>query len=201
MAEKIIAIDADDTLFDENTAIRLFMNETYGYTHTAEDYQVDAPYDGNWDQLWQVDDATAADMFQAFLQSDHKRDLQPIPGAQEALQKLKQNYDLVIVIPRDAQMVELTHVALDQHFPNIFSDVHFVPLWGNGEKVSKAEICTEIGAKALVDDCFEHCELAAGTGVPALLFGDYGRNRYQVAPSGVTRCPDWQSVLAHIDKL
>ena len=38
MTKKIIAVDADDTLFDENTAVRLYMNHHYGFNHTEADY-------------------------------------------------------------------------------------------------------------------------------------------------------------------
>ncbi|GAC1391760.1 MAG: hypothetical protein NVSMB46_05400 [Candidatus Saccharimonadales bacterium] len=40
MHKTVIAVDANDTIFDENTAVRLYMNATYGMNHKAEDYDV-----------------------------------------------------------------------------------------------------------------------------------------------------------------
>jgi hypothetical protein len=112
-----------------------------------------------------------------------------------ALQELQKSYDLVIVTSRDHRTVSLTHESLALHYPDIFSDVHFVPLWGNGEKVTKAKICNEIGASYLIDDSFEHCKLAAEVGISAILFGSYGWNRTQALPAHVTRCKTWDDVL------
>ncbi len=43
---KTIAVDIDDVLADENRAMWQFINETYGMTHTLEDYDITAPYWG-----------------------------------------------------------------------------------------------------------------------------------------------------------
>jgi uncharacterized HAD superfamily protein len=194
MTKKILAVDADDTLFDENTAIRLYMNDTYGFRHTAEDYLVTGPFDSYWERIWNVSPAKTHEMYESFVVSAYKQHLQPLPGALSALQTLKQEYQLVVVTSRDHRTVQWTHDALAEHYPDIFSDVHFAPLWGNGEKVTKAKICNEIGASYLIDDCFEHCQLAAEADVPAILFGDYGWNREQSLPANVVRCKDWNAV-------
>ena len=194
MPKKIIAVDADDTLFDENTAVRLFMNEKYGLDHTPDDYDIVAPYEGYWENIWQLDPDEMDARYEAFIVSSHKANLQPFPHAIKVLRYLRKDYDLVVVTSRDQRTVEVTHHSLAQHYPDIFQDVHFVPLWGNGEKVTKAMICNEIGASYLIDDGYDHCRLAAEAGVTALLFGDYGRNRTQKLLSGMIRAVDWTEV-------
>lgn len=198
MKKLIIAVDADDTIFDENNAVREFMNETYGFAHTEADYLVEGPFDKYWERIWNVSPEEMDEMYEAFVVSTHKANLRPIKGAFEALQKLKENYELVVVTARDHRAVELTHTALAEHYPDIFGDVHFTPLWGNGEKVTKAKICNEIGASYLIDDSFDHCILASEAGVNAFLFGDYGWNRPQELPAGIRRCGNWDEVLALI---
>lgn len=195
MTKKIIAVDADDTIFDENTAVRLFMNETYGFRHTEADYMREGPFETYWERIWNVSPQKMLEMYEQFVTSTHKRNLEPITGAVDALRKLKEAYELVVVTSRDHRAVEFTHHSLAEHYPEIFSDVHFTPLWGNGEKVTKAMICNEIGASYLVDDSFEHCQLASEAGVSAILFGNYGWNCYQELPQKVTRCRDWDAVL------
>ncbi len=194
MTKKIIAVDADDTIFDENTAIRLFINKTYGFNHNEADYLVEGPFNNYWEDIWKVGPEKMHEMYEKFVTSDDKKNLKPIADAIETLHQLKDQYTLVVVTSRDGRAVELTHESLSSHYPDIFSDVYFTPLWGNGEKVTKAKICDEIGASYLIDDNFEHCKLAADTNVEALLFGNYGWNRYQELPPKITRCKSWEDV-------
>ncbi|QQS18799.1 HAD hydrolase-like protein [Candidatus Saccharibacteria bacterium] len=194
MTKKIIAIDADDTLFDENTAVRHFMNNHYGFKHTAKDYLVEGPFDNYWENIWHKNSAETTTMYEEFVVSSYKENLKPITGALSVLNELNKQYDLVIVTSRDQRGIKMTHSSLALHYPNIFSDVHFVPLWGDGSEATKAKICSEIGASYLIDDCFEHCLLAAEAGISAILFGDYGWNRQQNLPKGIIRCKDWEAV-------
>ncbi len=194
MTKQIIAVDADDTIFDENTAVRLFMNDTYGFKHTEADYLTEGPFDSYWEHIWNMDAKQTHDMYEQFVVSSYKQNLKPITGAIEVLRKLKDTYELVIVTTRDNRTTGLTHRALSEHYPDIFTDVHFTPLWGNGEKVTKAMICNEIGATYLIDDSFEHCKLAAEDDVKAILFGDYGWNRTQDLPPTISRCKNWEEV-------
>jgi 5'(3')-deoxyribonucleotidase len=181
-------------LFDENNAIRLYMNDTYGFKHTEADYLVTGPFENYWERIWQLDPEQAQKRYEAFVVSSYKENLEPMKDALDTLKNLRKRYDLVIVTSRDHRTVEWTHNALSKHYPNIFDDVHFVPLWGNGEKVTKAKICVEIGASYLLDDNYEHCKLAAETGIEAILFGDYGWNRNQALVKGMVRCKNWQAV-------
>ena len=192
--KEIIAIDADDTLFNENDAVREYMNETYGFTHTKKDYLKPGEFFGYWERIWNVEPSQADEMYEGFLASSHKALLPPVEGAIDAITSLKEKYELVIVTSRGAAQQELTHSALAEHFPRAFADVHFVPLWGGGEKATKAKICNEIGATTLIDDNYEHCRLAAEAGVRAILFGDYGWNRNQDLVPGIVRCTNWAAV-------
>src|SRR5665213_1365983 len=150
--KQIIAVDADDTLFDENTAIRLFMNQTYGFQHSPEDYQTVGPHMRYWEGIWNLSPDETAAGYEAFVISAQKKDMQPLPHALEVLHELKQTYELVIITARDHRSVDMTHHSLTEHYPDIFKDVHFVPLWGDGVNVTKARICNEIGASYLIDD-------------------------------------------------
>ena len=72
-----------------------------------------------------------------------------------------------------------------EHFPGIFSDLHFGNHFGRAAapgaaakpKVSKPEMCRAIGAVALVDDSADYAAQCAEAGVPTVLFGEYGWNR------------------------
>lgn len=194
MIKPILAVDVDDTILDENNAVRLYMNAYYGFKHRKEDYLIDGPFDTYWEHIWNVDKEKMSQMYEEFAHSSYKKDMKPIKNAIRVLQKLNEKYDLAIVTSRGKSVVDITHKSLDAHYPDIFRDVHFVPLWGKGEKATKAQICNEIGASCLIDDSFEHCKLAAEAGVNAILFGDYGWNRTQELPSRINRCKNWEEV-------
>lgn len=195
MPKPIIAVDADDTIFDEKTAVRLFHNQKYGTNNTDEDCLTPGTYGIYWGKLWGTDNAETARRYHEFaVQEKHKRTLPPLPGAIEVLRRLKQRYELVIITARGERAVDITHKTLDEHYPSIFKDVHFTPLWGASQEATKAEISQEIGAKYLIDDCFEHCELAAEVGVEGLVYGDYGWNRTQKLKPGMTRVKNWMEV-------
>jgi uncharacterized HAD superfamily protein len=199
-SKQIIAVDADDTLFDENTAVRLFHNARYGTSHTEEDYLTASKFGWFWKPIWGTDQAETEKRYEEFVQHKLVHGLEPIKHAADTLNALKKRYDLVIVTARDQRGVVMTHQALSEHYPGLFDDVHFVPLWGGGDrKATKAQICNEIGASYLIDDAFEHCLLAAESGVEALLFGHYGWNRTQQAVPNMTRVKNWQEVKEYFD--
>lgn len=199
MVKPIIAVDADETLFDENNAVRLFHNEKYGTNHTAEDYLVEGEFWFYWEAMWGTERAESERRYEEFIQYKLTHHLPALPGALAALQELKKKYELVVVTMRDERSVVITHDALTKQFPEVFQDVHFVPLWGGKPDATKAEICTAIGAEYLIDDSFGHCQLAAQAGIKALLFGDYGWNRTVTLSLGVTRAKDWPAVLEYFD--
>ncbi len=174
--KEMIAIDIDDVMANENHAIMRFVNERYGLKHTPEEYDIIAPYWGYWEHVWGVDGIEGAERYQEFVKAKIARDidLEPLPGAITTIDKLKSRYDFTVVTARTNAMADITRLWLQEHFANTFRDIHFVELWGEGEKVTKAKICQEIGAQYLLDDSVEHCSLADEVGIQALLFGDYG---------------------------
>jgi FMN phosphatase YigB (HAD superfamily) len=198
MSKPILAIDADDTIYDENNALRLYINDHYGFRHTVADYQVEAPFETYWEDIWNVTPEKMSLMYKEFAHSDYKKELNPIKGALETLQKLKENYELVVVTSQGKSVVDITHYSLVKHYPDIFKDVHFVPLWGGKNKATKAQICNEIGASYLIDDSFEHCRIATEAGVKAIVFGDYGWNKSQELPEGAVRCQNRGEVFMHL---
>ncbi len=199
MKRPIIAVDADDTLFDENEAVRLFHNRTYGTTHTAEDYRIEGEFHDYFESVWKTDAEEAGRRYENFIAWKLANNLPPLPGASTTLKFLKQTYELVVVTMRDERSVAMTHQALSEHYSDIFSDVHFVGLWGAGDKVTKAMICQEIGAGYLIDDGFHHCELAAASGVEGLLFGEYGWSRTKQLRPHMTRVKNWAAVRKYFD--
>jgi len=132
---------------------------------------------------------------QAFLE------LEPVPGALEALSKLRSlGFELQAVTSRPAETRETTNQYLAKFFPGIFSDLHFV------QSPHKGIVCSNIGAFVLVDD--QPCNLsdALEHGVQAIVFdfdGLYSWNHGQEPSSrdgkrsAIRKC-SWEAVLEWI---
>ncbi len=192
MKKPSIAIDLDDVLASHAEAFIKFSNNYYGTNLSIEDYTE------HWAKIWQVTDKEIERRSLEFHTPKRTTAFEIKEKAYSSLLKLKGQYDLYVVTARRKMLVEVTYEWVNQNFPNIFSGVHFVPIWEPNNTVTKAEICKKIGATYLVDDLAQHCNLAADGGIKALLFGDYSWNRHESLHENVTRCKDWDAILAFL---
>lgn len=197
---KTIAIDLDEVLSAQTEAIRLFINKRYNLDLTPEDYLISAPYWRYWEKVWGVSEEEGARRVQEFINSGGFKGQKPVKGALQAINRLKKNFNLVIVTSRKDKHAEDTHLWLEEHFPNVFNDIRFSSVWGNKASVAKAKICRQLGANYLIDDNLEHCTLVADEGLIALLFGNYGWSKAKKLPKRVVRVKNWQEVLEYFDE-
>ena len=198
--KEIVAIDADDVLFDENNAARLFHNARYGTNHTAEDYLVDGQeYGSYWEGIWGVEGDEGYRRYLAFLEHKMVNHLEPISGARTVLEQRSDRYGYVLNTSRPGEALEVTREALRLFYPGLFAEVYCLSEWDTTRKATKAEICLGVGATHLVDDNFEHSAIAAEAGIDAMLYGDFGWNRWQELRPGMTRTPTWEAVGEHLD--
>lgn len=196
----VIAIDIDEVLSSQLEAMRLFINEHYGYNHSSEDYLVEADYWGYWETLWGVDEQEALRRERHFINSGGLQAMKPVIGSLDSISKLKKRYELVIVTSRRNEYADITHKWLDSHFPSVFAHVKFTSLRGQQASLAKAKTSKEIGADYLIDDNLEHCIEAAKSGIKAILFGEYGWNRGREVPKEITKVKDWQEVLDYFER-
>lgn len=197
----IIAVDIDDVLFPANKSMMHFVNKHFGTKLTWKDYQIHAPYWGYWEAVWNVSKEEAQRRYNAFVNSEVMLSATALNGAISVIEHLEKKYDLIVVTARGDEHIDATHTWLTKHFPETFKRVEFIGVWSKDEKVTKAQICNEVGAKYLIDDNVEHCVLAAEVGVQALLFGYYGWNYHEGdLPDGVKRVKTWQDVKKYFDE-
>lgn len=114
-----------------------------------------------------------------FFESPYfKEQIDPLPGAYEALLQLKQRYNLHIITSRQHKLEDITKKWIHTHFPDIFSELHFGNHYATeGKKRSKPEMCREIGAKLLIDDSLVYATQCVQAGIPVVLFGNYAWNQ------------------------
>lgn len=200
MPRKKIGVDIDDVLSRSAEGFAGFSNQHWGKKHQAEDYTED------WAAFWnvsleealrRVEEVYASGLFGKFLHFE---------AALSALHQLAQKYELIVITSRQTTAKADTDEWVRQHFPNIFSAVHYAGIWDADAdpyhllKQTKAELCRDLGVHYLIDDQPKHCIAAAEGGIDALLFGDYGWNRSVTLPTGVTRVKDWRSVVDYFNE-
>lgn len=108
------------------------------------------------------------------------RSRRPLPGSLEALRAISRSIRFVVVTSRQSVLQEVTKQWIEAHFPGVFEGVHFGNHYSadGSPSRSKAEICKDLGAVALIDDSRHHALACAKAGVPlVILFGDYSWNK------------------------
>lgn len=127
-----------------------------------------------------------------------------MPGAKEGVKQLQElGFDLVVVTSRQLLIQEATKTWLAKHFPpDTFQQIAFGNHWGlEGRKITKLDLCKELGASILIDDSLDYCSEVAAAGLKALLLdldGEYGWNKSDDVPLGVTRLTSWKEVVDHL---
>ena len=193
MTKASIAIDLDDVLSNHVEAFVNFSNSHYGTNLTIEDYEED------WPEMWQVSLAETKKRAYEFNVPEVIASFEVKKESIAALLKLKENYDLYIITTRFEHLKDITNEWIDKYFPGIFKEVRLIPFWFSKNKLTKADICKQIGAKYLVDDHSSHCYKAAEAGIEVVLFGDYSWNRHASLKKGISRCKNWNEVVKYFE--
>jgi uncharacterized HAD superfamily protein len=196
----VIAIDLDEVLSAQMDAIRVFTNKYYGTKLSPDDFRIEAPYWRYFETVWGVDDKEGERRVEHYISSGGFGLQKTLPGALEAIKRLKHHFRLVIITSRKKEHAEMTHQWLEKHFPRVFDHIGFTSVWGSESSVAKAKLSKEIGASYLIDDNLDHCLLAAREGIRCLLFGEYGWNRGNVTGSNIVRVKNWEEVLKYFDE-
>lgn len=185
-----IAVDIDDVLAVQIPEFIKWSNQNYDTNLVADEYNDD------WPTVWGLTLEEALSRARNF----HEAKIGTFAKMEDAgpvLKRLSQHYRLVVVTARQAYNIDVTHNWINKHFQNIFEETHFVPIWEPGSKVTKADICRQIGADYLIDDQPKHCNLAAEIGIKPLLFGDYKWAKNCEIHKDVTTVANWHKVAAY----
>lgn len=118
-----------------------------------------------------------------------KDDLEPISGAFEVLQRLKNDFTLHIVTARQAKLEETTRRWLERYYPDTFENIHFGNHYGGpGDRIrSKYEMCADINALCLIDDSPNYVFNCMRHNLRAFIFGDYAWNHERNLPSAMVQ--------------
>lgn len=190
MTHPVIAIDIDDVLFPFVDGIAEYHNTIKGTNLTVDDF-----FSYSFAEVWGGDVVETERIVQTFLGMDHVR-LQPVDGAKEALGRLSQDFDIVLVTARNQMFQQETEAWLRHHFPALFSHVIFAGNPHDGLPFRpKGVICEELGARLLIDDHPGNLLSAAEHDIEGILFGTKAWSVVPESSTNITPCADWDAVL------
>lgn len=196
-----IAIDIDEVLSQSAPKIVEYSNNRWGTSLSVDEY-ID-----HWAQMWGVDLDETKRRADEIYRSDIFLSCIPTPFSTDAVRRLAENHDLIVVTARTKLSINDTYVWLNRYFPGIFPEenVHFAGIWDevddNSINLTKGELVKRLEVDYIIDDQVRHCLGAARQGVEALLFGDYSWNQLDPLPNNICRVNDWNGVLRFFDEV
>ena len=195
MKKRLIAIDLDDVVADFCPAFCDFAGEKWGNVVTRETYTED------WGVLFGADaDEWQRRVDELMGHAEFYLNLRAVPGAREALEKIRKKFDVVAVTSRCKIAKDATEAWVERYLPGLVDEVFFPELYKNldaySHKKTKGSFCKELGACCLIDDQPKHCVGVMEEGMKAVLFGDYGWNRDEKVSGDIMRAKNWDEVLA-----
>lgn len=195
LAKPVIAVDVDEVLFPLINNFTVWHNREYDTNlvpHMFTTYE--------FHDTLQLTIPETISRIRQYFGNDHAL-IQPVDGAQQTINRLSNAYKIVVVTARNPNFRNVTEAYLETYFGSHISDLYMVGNKGDTSLVrSKAEVCKEIHAVALIDDSLKHVSACADIGMQGVLFGDYSWNGYQgQPPERVVRCADWNEVAEFFD--
>lgn len=192
MSSETIAVDIDEVLFPFAEQFIKHHNSTYGTDHIVEEFLT---YE--FQHIIQQDfEETVRRIFEVTEQECLH--IEPIEHSVDAIKSLGSKYNLEIISARHPDHEKPIRSWIEKHYGNSFGGINFVGHPGYMESYrSKAEVCEDLGAIALVDDSALHVRTCAEKGIEGILFGNYPWNKTAELPADVSRCFDWVAVKEH----
>jgi 5'(3')-deoxyribonucleotidase len=176
MPRPLIAIDIDDTLADSTESLRIIANQRTGSNLPPDAYKVKGEYWGYYERVWAehgIDTKYSFAQHKAEMEKDHS-DLLVVEGAVDAVKRLSQTYQIVLITARDRSWEAATRRWLEARFSDTQYELHFIEHHHDDTGLTKGQLCKQLGVELLIDDHDAHCVSALNEGVGAIRFGTYG---------------------------
>lgn len=193
----IIVIDFDDVLVDFMTGYINWCNDNYA------DYGPKLTYEDVWtfelDKLHKIGVEERNQRVMNFWRSPAHQLIQPMPDAIEAMMVLAdRGYDIHMATARAEAVRTETMILVDRYFADTFADMHFIGTYHEGGRRTKADVCNELGAIALIDDNAPNL-LPAANGVRRLLMPDRPWNK-NARHKEIIRTFGWAQALTWLER-
>lgn len=191
-----VAVDNDELLFDFVGSFILFHNKVYGTKLTKENF-----FSYRYYEVLGIREGEDIPRFTEFYQSEYFENIQPVEGAKEAMEHLKESgHTLFVVTGRIHSLVNKTRDDLIKYYPGIFSGISFANTYGtNGDKRKKSVLCRQLNSRIILEDDFLHIHDCANAGI-SVLVPNHPWNQ-GVLPDGATRFFNWREATNIIAKI
>ena len=196
MTKEVLATDIDEVLFPFLQEFSNWHNAEYGTDLGVENFN---SYEFN-DTLG-VSVPETVHRVHTFLGVEHGfLGVPPLKESQNAIEKLSERFEIVAITARHPQFRESSLKYLTEYYGGKIAEINLVGTSATEEFVrSKAEVCRELGAVALIDDSIKHVVSCVDTEVEGLLFGNYPWNQSEDLPNGVIRFNNWSEILRYFN--
>lgn len=187
---KVIAFDLDDVLGDLTGSFSRYLGRVH-----------DLAFDREEVSTYPLPDRIRDTRFDEFYDSDEYRQPEPFTLAQEAVEELGGEYELVIISVRPETVRDIVEAWLDTHFKDSFQHVHLMGLMekSDGTRMTKGELAKELGVAVFVEDSKKNAENIVSYGIPVVLL-DCPWNQGALAEN-VSRVFSWQEAIVRIRQL
>jgi 5'(3')-deoxyribonucleotidase len=158
-----IAIDIDEVLVQ-------FLFPMAKHNHKTHKLWSKPKYNYVYREIFEIDETSSQEMVREFYKSKAFMDLQPIPGSQKAMYKLRRQCNkMYVVTGRQDTVREETETWIDTYFPNLFNDIILTNSYTPHE-VKKSDICRALNIGLIIDDNKGICDQCIEAGTDALNF-------------------------------
>ena len=187
-----IAIDFDDCIVDSCPLVIEHLNKIAGTSLKREDifsmYFVD---------VWKIDEKVIKEGILNLYSIENENDFLPIKGAIEAINKLNEKHELIIITGRPEHTSCFVNKWLEKHLPNVFKKIiytnqHF------GVKKEKALVCEEEGVEIFIDDYDKNVFSVSEKNIRCFLI-DNPWNQGEI-PENVKRVKGWEEIVEEVHK-
>ncbi len=174
-----LAIDCDDVIANTTGAV-----VSHARSVLARDIPVgNISCERYWRNRMSMTKGIALGFMKTF-EMDGYPGIQPVEGVRVALEELSRSFELHVVTARMKYLRGVTEDFLRSHgLDSVIVEIHYSknPFYPNGAP-TKADICRDIGARALIDDSPREIAGMVSNEQAGILFGD---NPWQVMPRGI----------------
>ncbi len=188
---KVIAVDADEILAAFIDHFLIYHNEKYQTKVEKEKI-----YSFKLDPIFKLTEVEFLRRMDEYYESGEVLNILPVEGSIEGINNLlEKGYRLEIVTARPPFFKELTIEWVSKHFPKKFEQIHFAfnPYNSNSMKITKSQICKQIGAKVLIDDNIVNAQDCAENGITVYLM-DAPWNQTEDLPENIIRVKSWMEI-------
>ncbi len=195
-SKKVIAVDADEVLAEFMEHFLMFHNLRYETQFTKSEIT-----SFRFEEVFKIEERDVLSRIGEFYEDKVIHEIKPVKGALAGINELlDRGYNLEIITARPPYYKKITIDWVEKHFPKKFKQIHFAfnPFNKNSERLTKAQICKQIGAKVLIDDNLVNALDCAENGITVYLM-DAPWNKTEDLPGNVVRVGSWKEIVERLE--